>query len=560
MLRKQIALFLVISLMLTSLTSCSLFASVNIENGKPVASNFKNENEINTEINSFYDEIDKVLDENCSDAQITYSSKKTDSGFVISSQISRDGVSIDIPELTVTKEGAVQKPDEAQTEFLKDGDFIDGALRLKSRGMDIDTSLYAQNQRQNSMYAMAVEYYDTFHADDSISADLTFDERAYKLGITNYLGETDEDDSELLIDNYSAVALTKNLMKVLLSNAYGYSSDEISCKQLLTATKLFADVCTYFRTDLKDVYAQFLQDAEDYLNQAETIYGSASRIAVAEAFVSAYENQFEAKSKKDIYTSFRDTDSLEAKKSVEYLMLNSLPGVEMFSGEYEIHSGEMPETASSIEFAVQSAYDIQNETEYAMYKMTYGGQVAVMGMLDKYLSQNYIKHEDTPVFVDNGGDNSWFVSQLDGSYYESINCMPSISSMGIKWYYGESDVTPSKLREEYGDGSYSGWFMYQVEECLDAYKVPYNVVDNVSAEAMTEALDRGSIILTQMSEAPKGESGHCFVIYGYRKYGDSLIFFVNDPDGDIGKGKKIDSAYVYFIVSRFTGEFVEITK
>lgn len=557
MLKKQVAVLLIITLILTSLSSCTLFKAVKIENGMPFASGFENSETINQELTEFYGSIENTLTEFCVDAEIVLSSEKTNRGFVISSHIERNGVTIDIPEFTITNDGAVKEPEK--TAFLRDGEFIDSALRLKELGMEIDATKYTQQVTFAQMYQTLLGYYDIFDVSDGLPENLTDDERLLKLKISNYEGESEE---EYIANDYSVNTLMPNFVNSLFTNVYGYSSRAASYDEIFEMCELFLDVRSLSRPELAPVAEQFIGDAKAYRQDNGTLDESASRMGVAEAFVSAYEAQYGEIDPDEIYVEINDMetelDELTAKKAICNGMMREFPSGYMFSGEYTVHDGEIAGIASDLEFALFTTVYTE-ETDNS--EMTYSKLTKIVGMIDKYLS-NLERCTDPPVIVDNGGDNDWFLTQMDDSEYASVNCMPTIASMGIKWYNEDSDVTPAKLRKEYGYASASdgGWYMFQVEDCLNGYDVPFTIVEDISPTAMVEALDRGSIILSQMSEAQIGESGHCFVIYGYKKLGESLIFYVNDPQDAESKGKRIDSAYVYFIVNRFTNNFIEINK
>ena len=132
--------------------------------------------------------------------------------------------------------------------------------------------------------------------------------------------------------------------------------------------------------------------------------------------------------------------------------------------------------------------------------------------------------------------------------------------MAIKWYYPDSAVKVEDLRNLYLEENDGGWYMSQVFSALEEYNVPceYYLVEE---QSITEMLDKGYIILSQMSEANIAESGHCFVIYGYRKLGDSVQDMIHDPgvyDGvddfgkEPGRAMLLDSRYVHYIICRFT--------
>ena len=89
-------------------------------------------------------------------------------------------------------------------------------------------------------------------------------------------------------------------------------------------------------------------------------------------------------------------------------------------------------------------------------------------------------------------------------------------------------------------------------------------------ENIVAALDNGSIVLAQYSDRPFGVSGHCYVIYGYRRFKDSTTFIVNDSDSlnnralifgrEIGNGDEIEGNFSMWTISRFVDDVTVIAS
>ncbi len=160
--------------------------------------------------------------------------------------------------------------------------------------------------------------------------------------------------------------------------------------------------------------------------------------------------------------------------------------------------------------------------------------------------------------VINDRDYNWFYSQKNTGQYSGVNCMPSIATMASHWYDENSTATVRKMRET--GGTTDGWTAYELRYALAAYDIPY-VVEDVSLENITKALDRGYIVLAQYSDRPYGVSGHCYVIYGYRQFRNSTTFIVNDSDSlsyralvfgrEMGNGDEIEANFSLWTISRF---------
>ena len=99
--------------------------------------------------------------------------------------------------------------------------------------------------------------------------------------------------------------------------------------------------------------------------------------------------------------------------------------------------------------------------------------------------------------------------------------------------------------------------------------MPYTVED-AKMENIVNALDNGSIVLAQYSDRPYGISGHCYVIYGYRRFKDSTTFIVNDSDSlttraelfgrKMGNGDEVEGSFSMWTISRFVDDVTVIAE
>ena len=118
---------------------------------------------------------------------------------------------------------------------------------------------------------------------------------------------------------------------------------------------------------------------------------------------------------------------------------------------------------------------------------------------------------------------------------------------------------------ERGGGS-EAWTAYELRFALAASDVPYTVED-ATLENIFAALDDGKIVLAQYSDRKTGWDGvpgHCYVIYGYKRFKNSATLIVNDSDSlsfragifgrENGNGDEIDSAFSIWSISRFVDD------
>ena len=163
--------------------------------------------------------------------------------------------------------------------------------------------------------------------------------------------------------------------------------------------------------------------------------------------------------------------------------------------------------------------------------------------------------------VINDRDYDWFFSQKNTGSYSGVNCMPSIAAMASHWYDRNSTATVENMRAT--SSVTDGWTAYELRNGLDAFKVPYQVGDN-DLDSIVKALDEGKIILAQYSDRPYEMTGHCYVIYGYRRFKDSTTFIINDSDSlstraeifgrQAGNGDELEVNFSLWSIQRFVSD------
>ena len=129
--------------------------------------------------------------------------------------------------------------------------------------------------------------------------------------------------------------------------------------------------------------------------------------------------------------------------------------------------------------------------------------------------------------VNNGRDYDGYFSQLGSGKYASVNCMPAITAMALKWWNPESTETPESLRKHYPDNT-GGWYLRILKETPAMEEVPFQVRD-YGVDNIIQDLDNGGIVLLQFS-AGRLEQGHCQMLFGYEQRGEGLEFLACDSD------------------------------
>lgn len=142
--------------------------------------------------------------------------------------------------------------------------------------------------------------------------------------------------------------------------------------------------------------------------------------------------------------------------------------------------------------------------------------------------------------------------------------MPTATAMALKWKDPDFAESVESLRNAFPKLT-GGWTIYPVEKTLERHGVSY-MQRQVSMQNMIEDLKAGKILFCQCNDYDVRESGHCFVIYGYKTIGDSTWFLLHDPAaiGDDAYGKEknrakwMEAKYCTWIVDRFSMYYLAI--
>ena len=291
-----------------------------------------------------------------------------------------------------------------------------------------------------------------------------------------------------------------------------------------------------------------------------------TRQHAAALFVRMYENAFGARDVSLVIDTPVDIYNDACRKAYGCNLMCSYPSSNVFSPDCTVWCYQLPSLARDFCNAMWDGYILTSGGYTIDSSVGYREAVCALGQVILLLGDTPLPAQAAEVRI-NSRDYDWYFSQFNTGRYSSMNCMPSITAMAVKWHAGEQAVVSVEAIRNCFEGDESGgWYMAQVMDALDMYGVPYDVIDDIHGGIIDE-LDKGRIVLTQMSEAPIGESGHCFVIYGYRRLGDSVQFYIHDPgisDSEniygepVGHAMLLDSEYVYWIIDRITFYFVSV--
>lgn len=474
--------------------------------------------------------------------------------------------SIHITEISLSGNGEISAPSFIVPDYFHDGAFLRGAFALTSLGLSVpDYDVVPETPEITELLVRYYEAYTGAPVDTSVLRWENSDEMFMKAVALGFF----EDDYDYFL-NYgtSLISGYARMLDTLFSRIYidylGRSSTAVTVSEFSDAMKMFFNV--YFAGNIAPAEVAEFVSASDIAR----VSGEApvTRNDAAIFFNSVYASGFRELRDASDY-GFADEVSDDAATACGMFFMYSFPSSSLFSGDYTLRGCQLAETVrlfvdtcywDSIVFGMHSIEDDRVLDNRSL--------VVSLGLLDEYLSA-YQPPAGKAVVVNNSPSREWYVSQFNTGDYSAINCMPSISVMALNWYYPENEVSVEQLRDLFLEENDSGWYMSQVIDSLDHFSVPYTeweLTDDLIGK-LTAQLDSGHIILTQMSEAAYNESGHCFVIYGYRKLGDSVQFMVHDPgiyDGvdefgkPPGEAELLDGEYVEWIIGRIAYNYLAV--
>lgn len=504
-----------------------------------------------------------------------YSLIESDDGYLLRSAIEcRNGGRVALPDIAISYAGALELPAAKDYSFFSDGELADSFFALLDSGYISDEELQDIDRAITSseMYTLMVDYYEYMAKrpidTSAFVGSVDFSELAKQsiaLGLCD--SEYSVDDRELpsFIGFVDGVA---GLASALLGDVGGCGGRNAGEPALYYLCDLFLSLYS-FEPAAHGQLSMVRGDIADLLEQSGEVSFEAAedgkrlnRNLAAADLVSLYEPSFGTIYDYESYTEYiKDASDPFAKKALSQGLMSTFPSSSMFGGFYELTYSSLPEIAAVF---ANACYMRCMEEADSYAAPTYRDAIIALGKLDRMLEISQVSSEPL-VVVNNSRDYDWYFCQYETGDYSYVNCMPTITTMACKWYDADTAATVEAMREHFLPEYDGGWYMWQVVECLSDYEVP-----NINAdltEDMLGFLDEGKIILTQMTESADDESGHCFIIYGYEKKGDTVRYYINDPgvyEGlDIygkypGKDMVLDKSYCDWIINRIAFYYVVV--
>ena len=491
--------------------------------------------------------------------------------------------SIQVGSVRIRADGQVSFPSEPNLTALADGNFMRNLETLLRLGVSIPLDGYGQAATSGEMYqifaacyeSLAHQRIDTTRIVPEVENDWVRKVLALEL-LDYYPGVDFPTDATLYLQDLQSV-LARWIVAVE-RDIYQQYSRIATAEDALDLIELFLQSCAaqkgssmpglYVPDDdspaaTPDALAQHLRSVipADYGQNLDT---ELTRLDLAKILVSVYEDIFgeirwdESNASPAPY----DTQDPAALKAAASMIMTNYPSYVTFEPELEVQLYTLPGLMR--QFASQTYLSGFYESGYLeIPALTTEHLVKVaVDALKYYKDRTPSSLPMQQVSLDRDWD--WYMNQYETGAYNYINCMPTLAAMAMKWLDQDSEITPQALREHIPENT-GGWYMYNVEQVFDDYGVKYTS-KSVSLENILADIDAGNLAFCQINEGDVNQSGHCFIVYGYRRQGENLWLLTQDPASaftnqygePVGKHRVVDAQYGVWIISRFSTRYLSI--
>ena len=464
----------------------------------------------------------------------------------------------------VLKHGRVYKPDNWSDAALRDASFLSDALFLSALGIPPTLSTYGDIAMERVYLDALVRGYEHIRGETvSISGVVptltdVLTAKACVLGLLPYYDElTTHTDGELYaltaLDYVSALSL--RVQQVDLSQGGLLCTVQQAIDQL-DALLLPSEL-------LPSGGVSALLPARWQAHGCDTL----TRLTLARLFADLYRalsNQLRISPGKE---SPQDCQDADAAYAFRRHLISGFPSYRELSPNLSIRTHQLPDLLRTFCQALLSAKAEQSDAYGPLTTQQSASYLCAMlaNTYDAYAAQKEAGHTQQVV---NDRPYDWYMSQDGTGPYSAVNCMPTSVTMALKWQDGTFSTPVEQVRRRVDPRGTGGWTLYQAQEALDAYGARYNVLSLAGSaqknlDAMIRALDAGSLLFCMMHEGDAQMDGHCMLVYGYRRTGDDLWFYVQDP-GLIGvkdaygqpegKARELEAHYAQWITARWTSQ------
>ncbi len=529
--------------------------------------------EVNVQLRGYYEPIAALVEEANRSRDIfslEHELTERDGGWYLQSSIvCRPEGAVELPEMYIPYFGPAVMPENILPE-LSDSDLAAVWLELTANGIECDLSRMEEELSPKDFLSIYIDYYtqvsglevDISRFDESVDYDEVL-KQAMVLGLIEYYGFYEAEHA----DTYDLMTAASGLLSAMYYDACGCGTEGFTRSELLELICDFAGMDIYSEPEWKSSAKLIGRLCREMLaDSAADAGGELMRQQTAQILVQLYEGMYGQIYVDDFYYNdwMLDTSDEYCIKASWQDIMSDFPKQYLFSEFYTPGRRELPGFVKRFITSCRDAC-LKAAGEYSeIERITYRDAMTALSVVDINVRKQGLCAEE-PVVVSNSRDYDWYYTQHGTGEYSYLNCMPTIAMMGTKWYDANTTVTIREMRQRYLPEYDGGWYTWQVAECLDENGVPNELVD--ITEDKLAWLDEGKIILTQMSEAASDASGHCFIIYGYWKRGDSIKYFVHDPDvydGTDDYGRRpgyamvLDGRYCDWIIERIAFSYIVV--
>lgn len=474
--------------------------------------------------------------------------------------------------VAVHMEGADSfKVDEPESlDWLHSADLTECAIILKDAGMNVDLSNLDEKVGEKFAAETFVKLYEAFAGKKLDVSDIKVGnsggdtlKKALKLDmVTAY----DNYDYEYAPDAYlyTVVNFADAVINDIERDVYGRQGESVTGEEFANMIRTLYNVCRvqeqegaeHSWSELGNVDFQEIQDKMqlDENHEFSRRDGAEMVCRITNAgpkFSKSYDD--------DYLDTVDDSDSIWVRRAVTYGFMDYYGDSVLFAPDEGLTVTNAIDNAKTYIICRYNDWCFATNYEWdGIY--TKSDVLIAAGRTAEYFSDRSEKdkYNFESKTVINDRDYSWFFSQRNTGASSSVNCMPSIAAMAAHWYDENSTVTVQDMRGT--SKTNDGWTVYELRAALDFYKVPYTS-DVADIDKFISLLDEGKIILTQYSDRPLYMTGHCYVVYGYKKFNNSVTFIVNDADSMTyraeifgrpnGSGDELEANFAMWSIKRF---------
>lgn len=493
--------------------------------------------------------------------------------YTISMSISDGSYSINVASATVGGFSNVTASAPAETPWLSSADIIISMMDLNQIGFSIDLSELNGEADEEFAVEFFIDLYEAFteselDISDIAVGDVLGDEykKALKLGLVTDYSYADDYEYSTQADWSLILKMTGALIEDIERDVYGRQSESVTGQEFSDMLRTMYSVCLaeefenseYRWEELGEVdFNAVISDAEMY--DSELTRRDAAEILFR---ITREGPGYNINYSDNRLIDVEDSESIWVRRVITYDLMDYYGDSTLFAPNEGLTVVNAIDTADRYIYTRYSDWLFATGYEDNILYSKYDVMLAA-GKIAEYFKERPDEQKNSfeTITVINDRDYDWFYSQQNTGEYSSVNCMPSIATMAAHWYNEQSGVTVEKMRntsEETG-----GWTAVELRNGLEYYDIPYDIVD-ANMDNILEALDNGKIVLAQYSDRPYEMSGHCYVIYGYRKFNNSVTFIINDSDSLVdrstifgrskGNGDEVEANFAMWSIERFVSD------